>query len=127
MRHTGLALTVLVLACSDGPAGPEPGSRAMYESCQSGLSSKEELCAEGLVCQGSLDPKASYCAPACSVESEDIWTQDPQCPEIEGFISYCAKPAGGLSCVIQCDNACPDGLGLRCPENGSLCEGQPDS
>ena len=55
---------------------------------------------------------------------EDITSQDPQCPEIEGFVSYCAAPPGGLSCVILCDNACPDGLGLQCPVNGNLCEGQ---
>ena len=124
MRHIALALIVVVApACNNEPDAPKPGSRLMYESCKSGLMPEDELCGEGLVCQGSLDPRRSYCAPSCSGESDDISIQDPQCPEIEGFVSYCAKPAGGLSCVIECDEACPDGLGLHCPDHGSLCEG----
>src|SRR5688572_25040664 len=106
MRHPALAVMLVLLSCKDGSDDPEPGTRQVYDSCKSGLSAEEELCAEGLVCQGSLDPKASYCAPSCSVESEDISSQDPQCPEIEGFVSYCAKAAGGISCVIGCDEAC---------------------
>lgn len=115
---------LVFLACKNGSDDPQPGSRQIYESCKSGLAPEEELCAAELVCQGSLDPRASYCAPSCAVESEDITSQDPQCPEIEGFVSYCARPAGGLSCVIECDEACPDNLGLQCPDHGSLCEGQ---
>lgn len=124
MRLAALVFSLMTIACGDGTDSPEPGSRKLYEPCESNLSPDEELCGDGMVCQGSVDPKASYCAPACSVESEDITSQDPQCPEIEGFVSYCAAPPGGLSCVILCDNACPDGLGLQCPVNGNLCEGQ---
>lgn len=127
MRHAALALMLVTLACKDGSDSPEPGSRAMYEACESGLPPNEELCGEGLVCQGSLDPKSSYCAPACAVESEDVWSQDPQCPEYEGFVSYCGAPAGGLSCIIRCENSCPDGLGLQCPDHGSRCEGEEGS
>lgn len=123
MRHTGLGLLLLTLACKDVSDGPEPGSRQMYESCKSGLPPEDELCAEGLVCQGSLDPTASYCAPACDEASEDILSQDPQCPEFDGFVSYCAAPSGGLSCVIRCEDSCPDGLGLQCPD-GNRCQGQ---
>ena len=125
MRQIALALLFFVtLGCKEGSENPEPGSRQVYESCKSGLPPEEELCGEGLVCQGSLDPRASYCAPACSEASEDIWSQDPECPEIDGFVSYCAAPAGGLSCVIRCDVSCPDGLGLRCPERTDLCVGE---
>ena len=124
MRHSALAFMLVLLACRNGSDDPEPGSRQIYESCKSGLSPDEELCGENLVCQGSVAPTSSYCAPSCSVSSEDIWSQDAQCPEIEGFVSYCAKPPGGLSCVIRCNEACPDGLGLQCPDHGSLCEGQ---
>ena len=125
MRQIALALLFFVtLGCKEGSEDPEPGSRQVYESCKSGLPPEEELCGEGLVCQGSLDPRASYCAPACSEASEDIWSQDPECPEIDGFVSYCAAPAGGLSCVIRCDASCPDGLGLQCPDHSSWCEGQ---
>ena len=125
MRQIALGLLFLVtLGCKDGSDSPEPGSRQVYESCKSGLPPEEELCGEGLVCQGSLDPRASYCAPACSEASEDIWSQDPECPEIDGFVSYCAAPAGGLSCVIRCNASCPDNLGLRCPDHSSYCEGQ---
>jgi hypothetical protein len=124
MRHAALALMLVTLACKEGTDSPEPGSRAMYESCESSLPPNEELCAEGLVCQGSLDPKGAYCAPACAVASEDIWSQDPQCPEIYGFVSYCGELPGGLSCIIVCEASCPDGLGLYCPDNSSRCEGQ---
>lgn len=124
MRHFALALMLLTLACKDGGDGPDPGSRSIYEACKSNLTPEEDLCGEGLVCQGSLDPKASYCAPACPAVSEDIWAQDPACPEIEGFVSNCADLPGGLSCVILCEDSCPDGLGLYCPENGSTCERQ---
>lgn len=124
MRHLALALVLLTMACSGGSDAPEPGSREMYESCQSGLPADKELCADGLVCQGSLDPAASYCAPACPMASADIFSQDPACPEIEGFVSYCTELAGGLSCVIVCENACPDGLGLECPDNTDFCVGQ---
>lgn len=124
MRHTALVLLVLAFACKTGPDSPEPGSREVYESCKSGLSPDEELCGEGLVCQGSLDPTASYCAPACPAASDDIYSQDPECPVIDEFVSYCANLPGGLSCVIRCDNACPDGLGLRCPDHSYLCIGE---
>ena len=123
MRQIALALLFVTLGCKEGSESPEPGSRLVYESCKSGLPPEEELCGEGLVCQGSLDPGASYCAPACSEASEDIWSQDPECPEIDGFVSYCAA-AGGLSCVIRCESSCPDGLGLQCPDHSSRCQGQ---
>ncbi len=124
MRHGALALLLVTLSCKDQLDGPAPGSREMYEPCESGLPPDEELCGEGLVCQDSLDPKRSYCAPACSAASEDIWSQDPECPVFEGFVSYCGEFLGGFSCIIQCENSCPDGLGLECPEHGSRCEGQ---
>ncbi len=124
MRQAALALLLVTLACSDGSDGPAPGSRAMYEPCTSNLSPEEELCAEGLVCQGSLDPTASYCAPACPAASDDVSSQDPECPEFEGFISYCGEFSGAFACVISCENSCPDGLGLECADNGSRCVGQ---
>ena len=122
MRHTALAMLLATLACKNG-VDPDPGSRQLYESCQSGLMPEDELCGEGLVCQGSRDPTASYCAPSCSRASDDIYSQDPECPEIDGFVSYCANLRGGLSCAIVCDNACPDGLGLLCPDHTELCVG----
>mgnify|MGYP001350205673 CR=1 FL=1 len=124
MRQAALALILVTFACNDGADSPAPGSRAMYEPCESNLPLDEELCAPGLVCQGSLDPTAAYCAPACPAASEDIWSQDSECPEIEGFVSYCGEFSGAFSCVIRCESSCPDGLGLQCPDSGSRCEGQ---
>lgn len=126
MRPAAVVLMLATFACKSGSDGSEPGSRALYDLCDYGLPPEQELCGEGLVCQGSLDPKASYCAPACSTPSEDIYTQDPQCPEIEGFVSYCVDSANAPSCVIVCDTTCPDGLGLQCPESSNFCEGRDD-
>lgn len=127
MRQTALLVTLMTVACKDDPDGAQPASQAMYDLCDYGLPAEKELCAPGLVCQGSLDPKASYCAPACSTPSEDIYSQDPQCPEVEGFVSYCVDFNNAPSCVIVCENSCPDGLGLQCPDHSNWCEGQEES
>jgi hypothetical protein len=127
MRHTALALMLMPLACENTPADPEPGSQKVYESCKYVVDPSEELCGEGLVCQGSQDPDGFYCAPACPTASEDIYSQSPDCPEIEGFVSYCGELSGRLSCIITCDDSCPDGLGLRCEKNITQCVGQGDS
>lgn len=124
MHRAALTLILAMLACNDGADGPKPGSRAMYEACESNLPPEDELCGEGLVCQGSLDPRAAYCAPACAAASEDIWSQDPQCPEIDGFVSYCGEFSGAFACAISCETSCPDSLGLQCPKGGGRCEGQ---
>ena len=126
MRQTALALVVFTVACKTGPDDPQPGSREMYESCTYVVDPSEELCAEGLVCQGSLDPDGFYCAPACPALSDDIYSQSPDCPEIDGFVSYCGELSGRLSCIIQCKTSCPDGLGLRCEQNLTQCVGGSD-
>lgn len=127
MRQTALGLMLLMAACNNGPDGPDPGSLALYESCKYVADPDEGLCGEGLVCQGSQDPKGFYCAPACSVASDDIYSQSPDCPEIDGFVSYCGELSGRLSCIIQCEQSCPDGLGLRCEDLLDRCVGQDES
>lgn len=117
MCRAALAALFLVAACNSND-DPAPGSRAMYEPCEPSLSAEDELCSEGLVCQWYLASSTAYCAPGCSLESEDIYAQSPDCPEFDGYTSSCAKSPDLLACVIRCDTSCPEGLGLTCSDSG---------
>ena len=124
MRHTALALMLVTFACKPEPDGPAPGSLELYEPCEYVMDPADEQCAEGLECQGSLNPRTFYCAPGCPTASEDRFSQSPDCPEIDGFVTYCGELSSSLSCIIRCDKSCPDGLGLVCEENLGRCVGQ---
>ena len=98
----------------------------MYESCQPKLPPEEELCGADLVCQYSSVSSRAYCAPACSTPSTEIYEQSPECPEHDGYSTYCGESPYDLSCVINCDDTCPDGLGLTCgPSKRCLGPGDP--
>lgn len=126
MRQIALAaLLVIAPTCADND-GPAPGSRAEYEPCEPNLPAEDELCGTGLVCQSYLATAGAYCAPACSTASADIFVQSPECPEFDGFVTYCSESPDSLSCIIRCDTTCPEGLGLSCDPVIGRCLGPDD-
>lgn len=121
MRSIWFVTSILAASCTTSNE-PAPGSRAEYEGCEPKLPPEEELCGENLVCQYTLDSSRAFCAPACTTPSSDVYMQSPECPEFEGFSNYCGESPYDLSCIINCDASCPDGLGLVC--DTGRCVGQ---
>lgn len=125
MRQIALVVLGLVTLACGGPDEPTPGSRGAYEPCEPKLTPDEELCGPDLACQSYLSAAGAYCAPSCSLESEDSFVQSSDCPEFDGFVSYCSQSPDALSCVIRCETACPEGL--VCDEVLGRCFAQDES
>lgn len=113
-------LALLLTACHSEDPGPAPHSRQIAEQCDEERSGPDELCAEGLVCNGSASLcSLGFCAPAC--ESDD------DCPSVDGATPDCQTDTHKCGWLCDVDSDCPSvDPPLRC-WSGALCIAGPES